>query len=159
MKHLFKLMLLSCLCVAAFSLTACGDDEPNDDNNQETSTDYFDKIQGLWMMVKTTDVVTNQTTDLDGNNYRYCYIYADGETLYGQSVSYPSMSKGKKIELTLDGETIMSDGKKIGKIRQCGKEGLSKIELVVEWISNQEVFNPYNNGCVAYYWRDTWTKL
>lgn len=162
MKKLFNFMMAIALGLATLSLSACNnDDEPEGGNdNNPSGSAYFDNIQGLWMMVKETNLKTNQTKDLDGRSYRYCYIYSeDGETLYGQAISYPSMSKGKKVEIEIDGDNILADGKVIGTIMQCGKEGSSQIELVVEWKANQEVFNPYSYDCVGYYWRDTWSKF
>lgn len=162
MTKFFKFAMAFAVCFVSLSLTACGDDdEPNGEGEDSpVVSEYFDNIQGLWMMVKETNLKTNQTKDLDGRSYRYCYIYSeDGETLYGQAISYPSMSKGKKVEIEIDGDNILADGKVIGTIMQCGKEGSSKIELVVEWKANQEVFNPYSYDCVGYYWRDTWSKL
>ena len=161
MKLFLKLLMLSSICVMAFSVTSCGDDEPeNPGNNNNVTTDYFDEVQGLWMMVQYTDLSTGQTNNLDGKSYRYCNIYSeDGKTLYGQYISYPSMSKGKTIKIEIEGDNILSEGETIGTILQCGKDGSSKIELAVEWVADQEVFNPYPYKCVGYYWRDTWSSL
>lgn len=162
MKKIIKVSLAAFVLLSMITLSACGnDDEPNGNNEDPSvSSLYFDNIQGLWMMVKETNLSTNETKDLDGKSYRYCYIYSeDGESLYGQAIAYPSMLKGKKIKIDLDGDKILNDGKIIGTIKQCGKEGGSKIELIVEWVANQEVFNSNSYKCVGYYWRDTWSKL
>lgn len=156
--------MLSCFCMMALAFTACSDNEPdnsdNNSDNNDTASSYFDEIQGLWWMVKQTNLKTNDTTDLDAYSYRYCYIYSeDGNELWGQSISYPSMQKGKKIKLDIEGDNILSEGEIIGTIRQCGANGDSKIELVVEWVANQSVFNPYNYKCVGYYYRDTWSEI
>ncbi len=162
MKFLFKFMMFTMICMGGtLSLTACSDDEPkNDDDPPVDTINFFDDIQGLWMMVEETNLSTGETTYLDAYTYRYCYIYSeDGETLYGQYISYPSMSKGTKIRIELDGNKILSNGEEIGIIQWCSNGGSQKIELVVEWAANQDVFNPKSYRSVCSYYRDTWSKI
>lgn len=161
MNNLFKFMMFACICMATLSFTACSSDEPKDEQAPPVeSPDYFNDIQGLWMMVQEINLSTGETTYLDGKTYRYCYIYSeDGETLYGQYISYPSMTKGTQIRIELDGDNILSNGEVIGIIRQCGNGDRSGIELVVEWVANQSVFNPKSYRSVCSYYRDTWNKI
>lgn len=157
------LSLAALLCSMSFSLISCGNEEPEieDNNHTNVSNDtYFDQIQGLWCMVEETNISTGKITYLNAYTYRYCRIYSDdGETLYGQYVSYPSKVFGKSIQIELEKNKIMHNGSEIGTILKCGKDESSVVELEIEWCPNQEIFNPYSYKCIAGYMKDTWSKL